>query len=279
METPDGQVIRCTVRGKLKTYTRILPGDLVSYESAGADSGVVEDILPRTNCLERPAIANVSQVLLVTTLRQPGLNLNLMDRTLALIENHKLKAVICINKCDLYKPGEVDALSSLYGDMGYPVVVTSARTGQGIPELLGYLKDQVSVLSGRSGVGKSSLLNAINPEFKLRVGQLGRWDEGTHTTRTVELLRLSQGGYVADAPGFQRLDLNGVSSTQLSRLFRDIAAYAVECRFRSCLHWKEEDCAVKEAVRSGKISRSRYENYMNMLKEILEAEENKPWAR
>ncbi|MGB9866770.1 MAG: ribosome small subunit-dependent GTPase A [Bacillota bacterium] len=279
VETSSGQVVRCAVRGKLRGYGRVIAGDLVSYQRVGTDSGVVQDILPRSSCLERPAVANVTQVLVVATLRQPRLNLNLLDRTLALVEHHGLRAVLCINKCDLYSDGETDGLARMYGEMGYRVLVTSAHTGEGIGELLSLLRGQITVLSGRSGVGKSSLLNAINPEFKLRVGELGRWDEGTHTTRNVELLRLKEGGYVADAPGFQRLELAGVSSGELPKLFKDIAAYGGQCRFRSCLHWKENDCAVKQAVREGKISQSRYENYLNMLREILEVEESKPWER
>ena len=279
VETAENTILRCTVRKKVKEAGRILPGDVVKYERLGPQEGVIEDIEPRTSCLERPSIANVSRVVAVITLKHPSLNLRLLDKILVVAENKGISPIICLNKSDLNEPGDARDLIDTYRRIGYPVVVTSAKTGAGIDELVQLLRGQISVFSGQSGVGKSSLLNAINPRLKLRVGDLGKWDEGRHTTRSVELFRLEGGGYVADTPGFQRLNCDSISSSELGLLFPEIARKMVGCEFRSCLHRGEKGCAVLRALEAGEVSPTRYENYLDMLDEIMEAEEAGKWVK
>lgn len=269
----SGETIwECKLRGRFRrAKERILVGDRVQVQETEPGKGVIEKLLPRQRELLRPAVANVQQVIIVMSLACPEPNLGLLDRLLVLAELEALEAVVVFNKVDLVSQESQDELFNLYQNVGYPVVLTSAATGKGIEELKEYLKDQISVLAGPSGVGKSSLLNAVQPGLSLRTGKVSRKQgRGRHTTRHVELLPLEFGGLVADSPGFSVLSLPNIQKEELSGCFRELREYVGRCRFNTCLHYKEPDCQVKEEVKKGTINQRRYESYIVLLLEVSE---------
>lgn len=268
VETPEG-LLRCTLRGKLRlAVERVLVGDRVEVSAVGQGIGVVERILPRRNELIRPPVANIDQVLVVFAAKQPAPNLALLDRILVQAELMGLNCVVVFNKVDLDRGG-AEQLRSLYASVPYPVVLTSTHTGEGIEELRGVLQGKISVLAGPSGVGKSSLLNALNPRLDLETGQVSaKIERGRHTTRRVELLAFDQ-GYVADTPGFSSLHLEQGEENRLQFAFPEFRRFRDDCRFRGCLHRQEPGCAVLEAVERGEIARSRHEHYLLFLEEVV----------
>ncbi|NLM46993.1 MAG: ribosome small subunit-dependent GTPase A [Firmicutes bacterium] len=269
----DGRIFRCRARGKLKREKMgLLVGDHVRFSVTAGAEGVVEEMLPRQTLLFRPPVANVEQVLLVCALQDPPLSLQLLDRLLVLAASRRLQSLVCFNKADLPHEG-LDELLAIYRAAGYPVFVTSAKTGQGIAELRAGLCGRLSVLAGPSGAGKSSLLNRIQPGLSLKVGNISEKSRrGRHTTRHVELLALDCGGFVADTPGFSQLELLEIKSRELAAYFPEFAAYAAKCRFHGCLHAGEPDCAVSNAVARQEIAASRYEHYLLFLEETREQE-------
>ncbi|GAB7388088.1 ribosome small subunit-dependent GTPase A [Bacillaceae bacterium] len=271
----DGEkAIRCRARGvfKKKGITPLV-GDWVTYERVG-DEGFVTEVHPRTCQLVRPPIANVSQAILVFSLKEPDFNPLLLDKFLVHTEQAGIDAVICLSKRDLVSPaeeGKVREILRIYEGIGYRVIQTSAKRAQGLAELAEALKGKISVFAGQSGVGKSSLLNALVPGLKLETGEIShKLGRGRHTTRHVELLALPQGGWVADTPGFSQLDFFEVEPENLSQYFREMRDKRVSCKFRGCLHVKEPDCAVRSAVEEGEIALSRYEHYVMLLAELKE---------
>ncbi|MDI9459406.1 MAG: ribosome small subunit-dependent GTPase A [Bacillota bacterium] len=268
VETPQGR-LRCTLRGRLRlTMDRVLVGDGVKVSLGGEGTGVVEDVLPRRNELIRPAIANIDQVLVVFAVRNPKPNLLLLDRILVQAELMDLASVVVLNKADL-NPQGAQELKALYASIPYPTITASTVQPQGLEELREVLQGKVSVLAGPSGVGKSSLLNALSPELKLQTGQVSeKIQRGRHTTRSVELLPFGQ-GYVADTPGFSQLYLEPGQEDTLQFAFPEFARYRDACQFRGCLHRQEPGCAVLKALEMGKIAASRYEHYLTLFQEVL----------
>lgn len=264
------EVFRCSIRGKIKLETNhALVGDLVSFEITGDDEGVVGKILPRRNMLVRPPIANVDQAVVVMAAKQPDPAALLLDRFLIQVRAVEITPVICFNKFDLVE-GVDPELIPHYDGAGCPVLKVSAKTGRGIDDLRNLLKGRVNVLAGPSGAGKSSLLNALQPGLQLQTGEISRrLRRGKHTTRLVELLPLGGGGLVADTPGFSSVSLPALDKEELSGLYPEFSHYAGRCRFNGCLHYREPDCAVKEAVASGLVSSLRYLNYQNLLQELI----------
>ena len=269
---PSGQTVLAVLRGKVRKAGPVLTGDRVRVRIVGDGRGVVEEVLPRTTELVRPPVANVSR--LVAVMAAPDPDLLLLDRLLVLGEAKGLSCVVCINKIDLAPPDQVEAWRTLYQRAGYPVACTSARTGEGIDRLAELLVGHVSTLSGPSGVGKSSLINALCPGAHVEVGELSPKDmRGRHTTRVVQLLPLPGGGLLADTPGFSRLDLEGIDSRRLYRFMPDIRREAEHCQFgEKCLHRGERGCALPDAVREGRVAESRYRHYRKLLDEVLEQE-------
>ncbi|MBX6378568.1 MAG: ribosome small subunit-dependent GTPase A, partial [Clostridia bacterium] len=243
-----GERYTCRVRGRLRAEGGPVAGDRVRFRVTGPGEGVVEEVLPRRVLLVRPAVANVDQVLVVTTWCEPPLNRQLLDRILVLAEARELGTVLAWNKVDLVGQRErpaLDAVAEVYRRAGYPVLFTSALTGEGIDGLKEQLAGHVTVLAGLSGVGKSSLLNALFPGLARRTGTLSpKGERGRHTTRQAELLPLAQ-GWVVDTPGFSRLDLDEVDERMLPYLFPDLVA-AGSCRLPDCRHRVEPGCAVRE---------------------------------
>ncbi|MWV45126.1 ribosome small subunit-dependent GTPase A [Paenibacillus sp. HJL G12] len=270
-----GDGIQCRARGifKKKGVTPLV-GDHIIYSHTENGEGMVDEILPRSSELIRPPVANVDLAVLVFSVREPELNLQLLDKFLVHIEHSGLDTVICLTKQDLLSvedPREDPAavVKELYENIGYQVIVSSSRLGLGTDLLQERLKGQISVFSGQSGVGKSSLLNRLVPGLALETSAISmRLGRGKHTTRHVELIELEQGGFVADTPGFSQLDFLELGVEELSTCFREFASYADQCKFRGCSHTHEPGCKVLKAVEEGKIAASRYEHYVLFLTEM-----------
>jgi ribosome biogenesis GTPase len=267
----EEDIIECRARGIFREQ-KITPlvGDLVKIRISYEDNtGYVEEIKDRDSELTRPPVANITQVVVVASVKSPELNTWLVDKILVMAEEKSLSIVLCINKADLdLKRSE--ELKELYTQAGYNVILTSKLTGLGIEELRAELKNNINVFAGPSGVGKSTLLNTLNPLFKLETGDVSKKNQrGKHTTRHVELLKLDVDTFILDTPGFSSFDLDFIEDYRdLRHYFRDIAKYNGECKFNSCIHVNEPNCAVKNAVKEGNLNKERYENYLLILEEL-----------
>lgn len=247
-----------------------LVGDKVRIRISSEDnSGYIDEILERKNQLIRPPVANISQAIIVMSIKKPDINTWLLDKFLMMAEHKNLNIIICFNKLDLSLK-EIDNLKDIYEKAGYKVIITSGKDDIGIDELRFSLKGHITVFAGPSGVGKSTLLNKMNPCFNRETGNISNKSKrGKHTTRSVELLELDYDTYVLDTPGFSSLDLDFITEpVQVREYFREINKYGRECRFQSCMHDKEPDCAVKKCVEHGLINKDRYNNYLLLLEEI-----------
>lgn len=263
---------QCTLRGVFRHRgVDVMVGDRVAVNAGERYRGVVEKVYPRINALIRPPVANVDRAVMVFALKEPEPSLALLDRFLIHAGYEGISPLICFNKVDL---GENSGdITGCYEEAGYPVIRTSARDGTGVEKLREILKEGISVFAGPSGVGKSSLLNAVQPGLSLKTGDIGlKIKRGRHTTRHVELLPLEGGGLVADTPGFSSLFLQDIKKEELFHYFPEMEKCADGCRFRGCLHGSEPDCAVKEAVSRNEIDRGRYGRYLEILDEIIQRE-------
>lgn len=270
VKTSEG-TIECRARGIFREENLTpLVGDRVKIRINEEDnSGYVEEIFDRKSTLIRPPVANITQAIIVMSVKKPNINTWLLDRFLIIGEHENLDIIICFNKTDLALD-ETEKLKSIYEKIGYKVIITSAKDNIGIEELRNTLKDHISVFAGPSGVGKSSLLNIINPNFKLATGDISsKSKRGKHTTRHIELFELEENTFVLDSPGFSSLSLDFIEEDiDLRDYFREIKQYGKDCRFLSCLHDKEPDCNVKKLVDESIISKDRYDNYIQFLEEV-----------
>lgn len=276
------------IAGRLKqewqSTSLVAAGDWVTIALNADGSGTVEAVASRKSVLSRsrpaPAnrktaadqeqvlVANLDQVIFVFAVTNPSSNLRKLDRFLVVAEMNNLSAIICLNKIDLDKKGKVAAQFQMYADIGYPVLHTSIKTGEGIAALKELLHDKISVLAGSSGVGKSSLLNAVQPGLGLKVNQVSKaTGKGLHTTRFAELFPLDEGGYVADTPGIRGLALFDLEPSELDAYFREIGPLVDQCQFSDCSHRHEPGCAVKAALQDGRIHPDRYESYLRLREE------------
>ncbi|MDR2705533.1 MAG: ribosome small subunit-dependent GTPase A [Planctomycetaceae bacterium] len=279
VQADDGRIFQCVTRRILKTLSTeqrqpVVTGDRVLIRSARGVAGevhgaMIERIEPRHGSISRTSkhrkhviVTNVDQILIVASADQPPFKPNLIDRLLLTAEQTGVKPIICINKIDLVDKAEFQPMIGVYAQMGYKVILLSAETGFGLERLRRQLADRESVVTGQSGVGKSSLLNMIDPALDLRVSDLGRTQKGQHTTTTAELYRLSFGGFVVDTPGLRQFMLWDIIPEEVFGLFRDLRPYENRCRFPDCTHSHEEDCAVKNAVAEGRLDLRRYESYL-----------------
>lgn len=291
---PEGQIIRalssfyyvesenkiweCKARGIFKKRKLSpLVGDYVKFEKLDENHGYINDISPRKNELIRPQISNVDQAILVFSAKEPNFSPALLDKFLVHVEKADINPIICVTKTDLMDENDtsIDDILESYKDIGYSVIKTN-KAGLGIDELKEKLNGKISVFAGQSGVGKSTLLNTINPSLKLETANISRkLGRGKHTTRVVQLIHLSEGGMVADTPGFSQLDFTGIDSGELDQYFIELNELSTQCKFRGCFHQNEPECAVKLAVSEDKINSVRYQHYLGFLKEIKEIEERK----
>lgn len=265
----DTELLTCRLRGKLKRDRRgvsaVCPGDLVELTKLADGTGVLERPLARRNLLRRPAVANIDQVILTFAAAEPDLHPLLLNRFLVLAEWSGIPSVIiCVNKMDL--AAEQDVLSCY--ENYYPVLRVSAERGEGMELLRERLAGKVTVFAGPSGVGKSSVLNALHAGLSLATGAVSeKIRRGRHTTRVAELLPFA-GGFLVDTPGFSSMELADIDPAELSACFPDFQPYLGHCRFSPCTHSHEPDCAVKAALEAGEILRERYDAYCAILDEI-----------
>ncbi|NLW91318.1 MAG: ribosome small subunit-dependent GTPase A [Syntrophomonadaceae bacterium] len=270
VQDAQGKVYECRLRGKLRQ--QVLGGDRVKITVLEEGRGILENIQPRRNQLNRPRIANVDLALIVMANDRPAPSSALLDRLLFLALFHEISPVIILNKCDLPEDPRAASLRAYYPRAGFTFVSTSAETGEGIEALARLIDRRVAVLAGPSGCGKSSLLNLL-VTAQTKTGEVSeKIGRGRHTTRHVELFPLLNGGFLADSPGFSVLDLPAVDSRDLAEYHPDFEAYREECRFDNCLHYKETDCGVKRACEAGVIAQFRYQNYLAMLEEVIKNE-------
>ena len=266
----DGVPYVCTARGVFRNRNMTpLIGDytVISVTDEDKKIGTLHTIKPRKNALRRPPVANIDQVIITVATAQPAFNAGLLDRFLVLVAYEEIPVLICVNKLDLE---EGDDSFDPYIQAGYPLVYTSALTHEGLPDLRAHMAGKTNVFAGPSGVGKSSLINALSPKLDLETGELSKkLDRGKHTTRHSEIFPLTEdlsGGYCVDTPGFTSLDIAAIPKNELGALFMEFDPFIVECRFNNCLHHHEKDCAVKAQVGEG-ISPARYESYVKMLEQ------------
>ncbi|ANE47484.1 GTPase RsgA [Paenibacillus swuensis] len=278
---PDegGVTIQCRARGIFKNRGESpLVGDRVLYDLTENGEGMVQELYPRSTELIRPPIANVKQAILVFSLAEPALNLQLLDKFLVHTEYAGLTNVICMTKLDLLDDSDAKIREEgrkaakaieLYKQIGYQVITTSSRQDVGIVEVRDALANTISVFSGQSGVGKSTMINRIVPGLKLETNEISmKLGRGKHTTRHVELIHLENGGVVADTPGFSQLDFLNMEPEELGSCFIEFTKYAPQCKFRGCLHQNEPKCAVIQATEKGEIAQSRHEHYLQFLVEM-----------
>jgi ribosome biogenesis GTPase / thiamine phosphate phosphatase len=274
--TPHG-TIRATTRGLLKKDNKcVCAGDEVVCEITNSDTaeGIILSVKERTSFLKRPPLANITQIVLVCTFKEPPLDLEAIDRFLVSVAASRLAALIVFNKNDRLAPDELPSIEPIiaaYKRCGYAALTTSALTGHGIPQLIERCSDRVSAFAGLSGVGKSALLQKIFPDHEFRLGEVsGATGRGTHTTTSVTLLPLPGGGYIADTPGLAFVDLPLVPEEDVAGYFPELERQIGKCKFNNCIHENEPGCRVKELVEAGEIAEWRVEHYLKIFKEMRE---------
>jgi ribosome biogenesis GTPase len=278
VEADGGAVFNCATRRLLKTMATdqrhvVAAGDFVMFRPVTADEGIIERVEPRKTVLSRATrgrqqiiVTNVDQLLIVSSAAEPYLKPNLIDRFLVTAHKTGLRPLICINKIDLVDPASLAPLVGTYSQLGYQVLLLSAATGFGIDRLRRALAARASVVAGQSGVGKSSLVNAVDPSLVLRTAAVSAESQkGRHTTTTARLWPLVCGGYVVDTPGIRQFQLWDVIPAEVAGYYRDIRPYINHCRYPNCTHTHESDCAVKNAVADGWLDLRRYESYCHLF--------------
>jgi ribosome biogenesis GTPase len=266
----NDKVIECTARGKFR-YTGLSPviGDKVEIILGSDESkGVIDKIFPRDTEMIRPVVANVTQAFVVFAFKQPDLNMDLLNKFLVLCKYYKLKIVLCLNKLDLVKDVDEELIKELES-VGCDIVFLKAKEGEGLESLKTRIKDNISVFCGPSGVGKSTILNSLLGREAMKTGDISKKSQkGKHTTRHSELIEYEE-GFLLDTPGFSSLSLDFIEKEQLQHCFPEFEKHTGDCRFSNCLHYKEPNCRVKEAVEAKEIYSNRYKFYIKTLEEII----------
>ena len=279
IHTPDNQVYECKAKGIFrKEKLKPLVGDNVEMKVLDEEKkiGNIEEILERKNQLIRPAVSNVDQALVIFAAAKPEPNLNLLDRFLISMEKQQIETVVCFNKMDEATEEVLNNLKHIYSSCGYRVIFTSALLDKGVEGICDLLKDKTTVLAGPSGVGKSSLINLIQPEANMETGSISeKIQRGKHTTRHSELFYIDGNSYIMDTPGFSSLYIDNMEKEELKEYFSEFHQYEDECRFIGCVHINEPDCGVKEALKNGKITQERYDNYVLMYEELKDKKKYK----
>lgn len=279
----EGIIYESKVRGKIKQED-ISPvvGDYVEIKilpkEEKKEQAVIEKIMPRKNYIKRPKIANITQMVLVLSSKNPKPDLIMLDKQLVFAEYIGVKVVIILNKIDLDKDKQFEQIKETYEKIGYRVIKTMAKQSKGIEEVRKSLKDNVNVFSGNSGVGKSTLINSIFEKEITEEGQISAKNKrGKNTTTNTKLYEIEENTFLADTPGFSTLEINEIESKNLAKYFKEFEKYIQKCEYIDCTHIKEEDCAIKKAIEDGKIDRNRYERFCKIYNELKEKEERKRW--
>lgn len=266
------KIYKCLARGKFKKEKiNLLVGDKVEFTITNSEKqeGVIEQILPRKNELKRPKMSNLTQIILVVSMKMPNPDLLLLDKQLIFAEFMGLKATIVLNKVDLEDKKEIDKIFELYKNIGYRVIQTNAKEGINIEEIRDLLNGEITAFAGNSGVGKSTLINSI---FKQELTQEGNISDknqrGKNTTTSTTLYKYKENSYIADTPGFSTYEINEIPKEDLCHYFVEFVPYLEKCEFQGCSHIKEEKCGIKKALESGKISPQRYENYVKIYNNL-----------
>jgi len=266
------KVYKCLARGKFKKE-KISPlvGDEVEFTITNSEKqeGVIEQILPRKNELKRPKMANLTQLILVVSMKMPSPDLLLLDKQLVFAEFMGLKATIVLNKVDLEDKEEIDRIAKLYEDIGYKIIQTNAKEGIKVEEITALLEGETTAFAGNSGVGKSTLINSIFEQELTQEGDISDKNQrGKNTTTSTTLYKYKENSYIADTPGFSTFEINEIPKEDLCYYFVEFVPYLDKCEFQGCSHIKEENCGVKEALEAGKISSQRYDNYIKIYNNL-----------
>lgn len=268
----NGQVYECKAKGAFrKQKIKPLVGDMVRIAVLDEAEclGNVEEILPRKNELIRPAVANIDMALVIFAAAKPEPNFNLLDRFLCMMEFQRVPVTICFNKTDLVDEEKIAEYRKIYEPAGYRVMSTCTKTGEGVDELKALLHGKTTTVAGPSGVGKSSLINALQSDVQMETGGISdKIDRGKHTTRHSEIVPVMDDSYIMDTPGFSSMDVPGFEKEDLWTCFPEFREYEPYCKFQGCSHINEPSCGVKEALAEGKISQVRYENYKLLYEEL-----------
>ena len=270
----ESGVYECKAKGIFrKDKIKPLVGDDVEIEVLNEEEklGNIVKILPRRSELIRPAVANIDQALVIFAAREPKPNLSLLDRFLVIMEKQDVPVIICFNKQDLCDEEEVGRLKEIYEACGYPVVLASAKQGEGIEEIKSLLRGKTTTVAGPSGVGKSSLTNLLQNEVQMETGEISKkLGRGRHTTRHSKIIQIEEDTWLYDTPGFTSFYVEEIEKEELRFYFREFFKYEGTCRFQGCTHTHEPGCMVKNALEEGKISKERYENYLELYGELKE---------
>ena len=290
VRTEKGEIWNCRIKGKfkLKDYKLTNPvavGDEVKFEAEKEEGhGIIGDILPRKNFVLRRSTrqkhfmhliaCNVDQAMVVVTIKRPNIKPGFIDRFLLTTESYNIPTYIIFNKADIYEEEDLElfeALTIIYKNAGYQTMLVSSQSGQGLNELKAVLKDKTTLISGHSGVGKSSLVNAIQPQFDLRTGDISDiTDKGMHTTTFAEMFELDFGGKIIDTPGIKELGFLNMEPMDVSHNFPEIFEKSSQCKYANCLHINEPKCAVKDAVENEEIHPLRYQSYLSIMEEVMD---------
>lgn len=273
----NGNIIKCIPRGKFKK-DEITPvvGDKIEFEYQEDEAGVINQICERINYIKRPKMSNLTQLIFVISMKMPKPDLLLLDKQLAFAEFNKIKPVICLNKIDLENEKIINEISEIYTKIGYKVIKTNAKTGEGVTEICKCLENNVTAFSGNSGVGKSTLINNIFKDILTQEGEVSNKNKrGKNTTTAIKLYKIDDNSYIADTPGFSTFDIYEIPSEDLAHYFIDLAKYIKDCKFVGCTHIKEDECGIKNALENKKINSQRYETYCKLYTELKEKEQHK----
>lgn len=270
VDTHTDGIVTCKAKGVFRNNgITPLVGDDVTVEPSGDNEGNITEILPRRNSLIRPAAANIDQALVVFAAAKPDPNLNLLDRFLVMMQKQNIDTIICFNKKDIVGDKELELLKHTYALCGHSLLFASVRERDGIDSIRDVLRGRTTVLAGPSGVGKSSLMNELQPLANMETGSISeKIERGKQTTRHTELIRIEDDTYLMDTPGFSSLYVSDITKEELKDYFVEFGDYAGQCRFMNCDHLKEPGCGVKDALERGLISRMRYDNYVLMYDEL-----------
>lgn len=276
-DTENKNIIKCIPRGKFKNDDKnIVVGDKVVFEYQTQETGVINEILERKNYIKRPKMSNITQMIFVLSMKMPKPDLLLLDKQLAFAEYNNIKSIICLNKIDLEKDDNINNIANIYEKIGYTVIKTNAKTGEGIDKVVKTLENNITAFSGNSGVGKSTLINNIFNKELTQEGNISNKNKrGKNTTTAIKLYKINDNSYIADTPGFSTFDIYEIESKDLSNYFIDLAQYIKNCEFVGCTHVKEQECGIKKALAENKISMQRYETYCKLYNELKEKEAHK----